>query len=91
MKVLAAAAPAFAASYVLSKIQNKKIIDIENHIFVDLGEFVEIRKPKTFGFSKSADRKVKKSDVVTIQQAGVVSLFFMNKGVMDIFVTPPNI
>ncbi|WP_160154179.1 hypothetical protein [Microbulbifer sp. ALW1] len=74
----------FLGPYLNSKLSSKKYENIENRVFRDVGDKIEITASLGSWPFKPKILYVKKGSVATIQYAGIVSLFFKNKGVVDL-------
>lgn len=81
---------AFLGVYFEKRHNKKKYANIEERVFRDLGDKVEVTTSLGSWISKPKVICVRKGSVVTIQQAGIVSLFLDSRGIIDLFYSSVN-
>ena len=72
----------------VSWINEKNYFDRPELTFTDEGDFVRVRGNSYARYYKTKGRLVKKADIVMIQKAGCLSLFYKSKNAIDISVHP---
>ena len=68
----------------------KNYFDKPELTFADEGDFVRVRGNSYARFYKTTGKLVKKTDIVKIQKAGCLSLFYKSQSVIDITVHPKS-
>ncbi len=71
-------------------INEKNFFDRPDLTFTDEGDFVRIRGNSYARYYKTKGKLVKKSDILKIQKAGCLSLFYKSGNAIDISVHPKN-
>lgn len=71
-------------------VNEKNFFDRPELTFTDEGDFVRIRGSSYARYYKTKGKMVKKTDILKIQKAGCLSLFYKSGSAIDITVRPKD-
>lgn len=74
----------------VSWVNEKNYFDRPELTFTDEGDFVRVRGNSYSRYYKTKGKLIKKTDIVKIQKAGCLSLFYKSNNAIDISVHPKN-
>lgn len=90
MELLITAFSSALIMILVSWVNEKNYFDRPELTFSDEGDFVRIRGNSYARYYKTKGKLVKKSDIVKIQKAGCLSLFYKSRNALDITVHPTS-